>query len=304
MRAPLAVRRGQELLYIYDSDMALQYLYGKGGDANVNEPIAAAATAATDIMNAVSLHFPDKHIKSLRDAIFHSRGYLDPQLRQQLEALNATYSFLRHMSSNEIAQLADRVAQTLSNRNDAPPSSESSTLQSHPSTPGLNVVVWQDENPQEKASCSTGHDSEANTADGEVLPGPRGDWRTLPVCAWGDIYKRFPRRPEAIASDLRPLVRSLRGASPDTAYAKYVELVIESFGDHFHSICSQRGAFQCRTWDELHRDFPKFVKSACYDQLCEKFDRGSKDPRHKSDEFLGLFSLVAEIWRSADPRMK
>ena len=298
LRAPLAIRRGHELLYVYDKDMAMQYLFCNAGDEQPLGPTAVLASAAADVMNVVSLSCPDKRVKSLQDAIFHTRGLLDQPLHRQLVSLNASYSFLRHTPTSEIEQLAAAVSDALAAGGPTSASREFRAA-SPVSTPGLGVDVWTDGTQQFGSTSSTTCGSGAGDTEENFPAGSQGDWRSLPSDAWGHVHGRFLQRPEAIAAKVKAQVRALRREQPLTAYRQYTDLVLDEFGNHFDDLRSRSPQRRFRSWDELRKDYPSFSKNSCYDKLCERFDGGSKDPRHKSDEFLHLCSVIGGIWCSS-----
>ena len=109
--APVVVVKGNLKVYVNDSNLLERTLTALDDFAKSDKEDHAfsdIATAASAIQDEVSQAF-GRPVKSLRDAIYLSRQVLPPKLTKQLQALNTTHSFLRHVTTMECAGFVAQV---------------------------------------------------------------------------------------------------------------------------------------------------------------------------------------------------
>ena len=72
--------------------------------------LAALASASGVVLGAASEAYPDHKFRSLRDASYFTRGRFPGSVAKGLNDLHTSYSFLRHVSPNDVVKLGESIA--------------------------------------------------------------------------------------------------------------------------------------------------------------------------------------------------
>ena len=133
--SPLTLIHGHCKFYIRDVELLPQILKA------INTPvvqdtapvIAELARASSIIMDAATQFTGNSQIRSIRDALFHTKSDIGRPLYRQIERLHQAFSFLRHVPACGIGQMAEDFRIALSR-------SSASADASSTCTPGMDVA--------------------------------------------------------------------------------------------------------------------------------------------------------------------
>eukprot|EP00929_Paragymnodinium_shiwhaense_P007592 TRINITY_DN111500_c0_g1_i1.p1 TRINITY_DN111500_c0_g1~~TRINITY_DN111500_c0_g1_i1.p1 ORF type:complete len:316 (-),score=53.06 TRINITY_DN111500_c0_g1_i1:149-1045(-) len=140
-RAPVAITRGHAKCFVNDISTlpeVLKHIHLLDKPADSLSTVGRLAALATSILEAGSLAFTDKRIRSVRDVIFQSKARLSDKQLKFLRMFNDCYSFLRHISESDMQREVEDIVSLLASASwaDADPDS---TLDSDSGSDNLSM---------------------------------------------------------------------------------------------------------------------------------------------------------------------
>jgi hypothetical protein len=111
--AHLSVRRGNELIYVHDFDLAKEYLFG-AQRAPLQPEVAGAVSSALLDMRSLASAASECVVKNLPDVMFHlRRRNASPRLLRRVRAIGEVADFFRHSDPGSVQGLVKEVAHAL-----------------------------------------------------------------------------------------------------------------------------------------------------------------------------------------------
>jgi hypothetical protein len=288
-RAPIALVAGNLKVFVNDTSKlgdVLNTLHHSQKTSH-DELLAELAIGASRILEAVSAHSDGRRVRNLHQVRALFRTSLSAKVSKDLETVNKVYSFLRHMNSAATKHMVDGIIEELGAASISSLSSETG-----PDTGIVDEGVG-DEHGSVDDSGGTldvpdGEESDESSSDDSsdiASSSSEGcDCDSLSVAAGQDQHDSAP-------DVLRTSVRELRDRRMHSDARK---LLLDAFAERLAAAPKYRDNCAKISWDELKES--GFVRGPLYEDVCDVFHDGAKDPRDKSELFLALYSELENIW--------